>query len=66
MCHFQLWSTFTRIKDFKPLRTQVICELHFTADCINEQKNAIKSKSVPTIYYRDGDERVEVSFSGRV
>jgi hypothetical protein len=54
-----LWIFFTRVKGFQPLRTQVLCELHFAPEFINE-KGAIKTKSVPTIYYNSDGVKIEV------
>ncbi|KAG5672863.1 hypothetical protein PVAND_002952 [Polypedilum vanderplanki] len=63
----KLWSFFTRIKDFQPIHTQSMCELHFSNKCIiintkDGSKKSLKHKSVPTIYYQENGEKIEVLY----
>jgi hypothetical protein len=59
-----VWSFFTRVNDFQPTCSQAMCELHFSDKCVSmkqgEGRKFMRARSVPTIYYRENGERVEV------
>jgi len=57
------WNLFTKIKDFKPIPSEVMCELHFDSKDITENKNGkkfLRKNTVPTIFYRNG-QKITVS-----
>lgn len=58
------WKLFTRIKDFKPIASEALCELHFAPERIKINKNKtyyLQQDTVPTIYYKGG-QKIEVCY----
>ena len=57
----KLWSIFTRIKNFKPITSEAMCEHHFLPEQIKTNKLGrpyLQKNIVPTIYYKNGEKIV--------
>lgn len=57
----KLWNLFTRIKNFRPITSEALCELHFAPELIKTNKKGrlyLQKNTVPTIYYKNGEKFV--------
>lgn len=59
----KMWCLFTKVKNFKPIPTEVMCSLHFAEEDITQNKNGkkyLRKNTVPKIYYKNG-QKITVS-----
>ncbi|KAL7021267.1 hypothetical protein ACKWTF_011813 [Chironomus riparius] len=64
----KLWNLFTRIKGFKPITSEALCQKHFLPEQIKINKKGrpyLQKNTVPTIYYRN-EEKIVVQYDPNI